>query len=56
MKRFKSAEQAQRFLSAHDQVGNLFRRLSTSNATDHRESRARAFTAWTELTGVAVGF
>jgi putative transposase len=55
MKRFKSAGQAQRFLSVHDQVGNLFRRLSTSNAADHRESRARAFTAWAEVTGVAVG-
>jgi putative transposase len=56
MKRFKSAGQAQRFLSVHDQVGHLFRRLSTSNAADHRESRARAFTAWAEVTGVAVGF
>jgi putative transposase len=56
MKRFKSAGQAQRFLSVHDQVGNLFRCLSTSNAADHRESRARAFTAWAEVTGVAVGF
>jgi putative transposase len=56
MKRFKSAGQAQRFLSVHDQVGNLFRRLTTSNAADHRESRARAFTTWTEVTGVAVSF
>jgi putative transposase len=56
MKRFKSAGQAQRFLSVHDQVGNLFRRLSTSNAADHRGSRARAFTIWAEVTGVAVGF
>ena len=55
-KRFKSAGQAQRFLSVHDQVRNLFRRLSTSNAADHRGSRARAFTAWSEVTGVAVGF
>jgi putative transposase len=35
MKRFKSAGPAQRFLSVHDQAGNLFRRLSTSNAADH---------------------
>jgi hypothetical protein len=27
MKRFKSAGQAQRFLSVHDQVANLFHRL-----------------------------
>jgi transposase-like protein len=29
MKRFKSAGQAQRFLSVHDQVANLFRRSPT---------------------------
>ncbi|MPR13431.1 DDE-type integrase/transposase/recombinase, partial [Microvirga tunisiensis] len=36
MKRFKSAGQAQRFLSAHDQVGNLFRRPPNTNAAAHR--------------------
>ena len=56
MKRFKSAGQAQRFLSVHDQVGNLFRRPATFNVADYRQSRARAFTAWAEMTGVAVGF
>jgi putative transposase len=56
MKRFKSAGQAQRFLSVHDQVANLFHRPPTSNAADYRQSRARAFTAWAEVTGVAVGF
>jgi putative transposase len=56
MKRFKSARQAQRFLSVHDQVANLFHRPATSNAADHRQSRARAFTAWAEVTGIAVGF
>ena len=56
MKRFKSAGQAQRFLSVHDQVANLFHRPATSNAADYRQSRARAFTAWAEVTGVAVGF
>ena len=35
MKRFKSAGQAQRFLSAHDQVANLFRRPANTNAADH---------------------
>ena len=36
MKRFKSAGQAQRFLSVHDQVANLFRRPANTNAADHR--------------------
>jgi putative transposase len=37
MKRFKSAGQAQRFLSVHDQVGNLFRRPANTNAAAHRQ-------------------
>ena len=53
MKRFKSAGQAQRFLSVHDQVANLFRRLANTNATDHRLARARAFQAWADVTGAA---
>ena len=56
MKRFKSAGQAQRFLSVHDQVGNLFRRPANTNAVAHRQSRARAFTTWAEVTGLAAGF
>jgi putative transposase len=56
MKRFKSAGQAQRFLSVHDQVGNLFRRPANTNATEHREARASAFVAWAEVTGVAADF
>jgi putative transposase len=56
MKRFKSAGQAQRFLSVHDQVANLFRRAANTNAADHRRSRAQAFQAWTEVTGAAAGF
>ena len=52
MKRFKSAGQAQRFLSVHDQVANLFRRSTHSKAAEHRCARARAFQAWTEITGV----
>ena len=52
MKCFKSAGQAQRFLSAHDQAANLFRHPANSNAADHRQARARAFQAWTEITGV----
>jgi putative transposase len=54
IKCIKSAEQAQRSLSVHDQVANLFRRPANSNAADHRQSRDRAFTAWAEVTGIAV--
>ncbi len=53
MKRFKSARQARRFLSAHDQVANLFRRPANTNAADRRQARARAFQVWTEVTDVA---
>src|SRR5881628_2966263 len=46
MKRFKSARQAQRFLSAHDQIDNLFllprHRMP---ATEYRAARAQAFEA-----------
>jgi putative transposase len=56
MKRFKSAGQAQRFLSVHDQVANLFRHFANSNAAERRDARSQAFTAWTEVTGVAVSF
>jgi putative transposase len=53
MKRFKSAGQAQRFLSVHDQVANLFRRRANTNAADHRRARGRAFQAWAEVTAAA---
>jgi putative transposase len=56
MKKFKSAGQAQRFLWVHDQVGNLFRRPANTAASDQRQARARAFTAWAEVTGIAAGF
>jgi putative transposase len=56
MKRFKSAGQAQRFLSVHDQIANLFRRPANTSAMDHRRSRAQAFLAWNEVTGLAIGF
>jgi putative transposase len=54
MKRFKSAGQAQRFLSVHDQVANLFHLSADSNAAERREARSKALTAWAEVTGVAV--
>jgi putative transposase len=53
MKRFKSAGQAQRFLSVHDQVANLFRRPAHINAEDHRCARARALQVWAEVTTIA---
>jgi putative transposase len=55
MKRFTSAGQAQRFLSAHDQINNLFHlRRDHLPAVPYRAARARAFQAWAEVTGVAV--
>jgi putative transposase len=56
MKRFKSAGQAQRFLSVHDQVANLFRPSANSNAAECRRARAWAFATWVEVTGHAVSF
>jgi putative transposase len=55
MKRFKSAGQAQRFLSAHDQINNLFPlRRDHLPADQYRAARAQAFQSWAEVTGVAV--
>ena len=55
MKRFKSPGQVQRFLSAHDQINNLFhRRRDHLTATQYRTTRAQAFAIWAEITGVAV--
>src|SRR5205823_12787187 len=52
MKRFKSPGQAQRFLSSHDQVANLFpRRRDRETAASLRSSRTRAFTTWADVTG-----
>ena len=54
MKRFKSARQAQRFLSAHDQIANLFQpRRDHVTATQYRAARARAFEVWANISGVA---
>ncbi len=55
MKRFKSAGQAQRFLSAHDGISNLFHlRRHQVPAAQYRDARTEAFAAWTEITSVAV--
>jgi putative transposase len=54
MKRFKSARQAQRCLSAHDQINNLFHlHRDHVTAVQHRAARARAFEVWAEISGVA---
>src|ERR671912_3031557 len=52
MKRFKSPGQAQRFLSAHDQVNNLFHlRRDHVAAIQYRVARAQSFAIWAEVTG-----
>src|ERR671929_1202740 len=54
MKRFKSAGQAQRFLSAHDGINNLFPlRRDHLSADQYRAARTQAFQTWAEVTGVA---
>src|SRR4051795_10172984 len=54
MKRFKSPRQAQRFLSAHDQINNLFHlHRDHLPAADYRAARTQAFQTWAEVTGVA---
>src|SRR5215204_2435097 len=54
MKRFTSAGQAQRFLSAHDQINNLFPlRRNHVSAAQYRAARAQAFQTWAAVTGTA---
>ena len=51
MRRFKSATHAQRFLSVHGPVQNLFRLgRHLLKATHHRLLRARSFRVWDEVT------
>ena len=51
MRRFKSPGQAQRFLSVHGLVQNLFRvGRHLLRADHHRELRGRAFLAWDTVT------
>ena len=55
MKRFKSPGQAQRFLSAHDPIYNLFHlRRDHVTAIQYRVARMRAFATWAEISGVLV--
>ena len=54
MKRFKSAGQAQRFLSTHDGINNLLHlRRDHLPADPYRAARIQAFQTWAEVTGVA---
>jgi putative transposase len=51
MRRFKSAEQAQRFLTVYGVVGYLFRRgRHLTRAIYYREFRSRAFCEWQAVT------
>src|ERR1700724_3708729 len=55
MKRFKSPRQVQRFLSAHDQVANVFpRRRDHDTAAKLRSGRTQAFATWADVTGVVM--
>ena len=52
MGRFKSHRQAQRFLSAHDQINNLFRpRRYRMTAANYRQTRDNAFDSWVKFAG-----
>ncbi len=54
MQRFKSAGQAQRFLSAHDQINNVFHlRRDHVPASEYRATRTRAFEMWADISGIA---
>ena len=56
MKRFKSRRQAQRFLSIHDQVANLFHIPYPEHtiATVRRALRERAFATWREIANASL--
>jgi putative transposase len=55
VKQFKSAGQAQRFLSAHDQINNLFHlRRDHVTAAEHRASRARTFQVWAKICSIGL--
>ena len=51
MRGFKSAAQAQRFLSVHAPINNLFRpRRHRMTAADYRAARQQAFKTWQQAT------
>src|SRR4051795_10698484 len=52
MKRFKSARHAQRFLSIHDPIANLFHfPRNQLTAADYRTARSQTFEDWAEIAG-----
>ena len=55
MKRFKSARQAQWFLSVHDQVANLFHIPYPESATAAARpaSRDRGFAVWNQISNTS---
>ena len=54
MKRFKSAGQAQQFLSTHDGINNLFHLCRDHlPAKQYRAALPQAFQAWAKITNVA---
>jgi len=54
MRRFKSPGHAQRFLSAHGPINNVFRcKRNRLSAVQYRHVRAQAFSLWNEVTDVA---
>ncbi|WP_370659451.1 hypothetical protein [Massilia psychrophila] len=53
MRRFKSPGHAQRFLSAHGPINNVFRcQRNRLLAQQYRHVRTHAFLLWNEVTGV----
>src|SRR6201997_4610339 len=55
LKQFNFAGQAQRFLSAHDQINNLFHfRRDHLTAAEHRASRTQTFRVWAEISGMGL--
>ena len=53
MRKFKTPGQAQRFLTVHGLVQNLFRVGRHLLQAHHRELRDRAFIVWQEVTCAA---
>jgi len=50
MQRFESPRQAQRFLSTHDQIANVFScRRNQDSAAKFRPVRSQAFATWAEI-------
>jgi putative transposase len=55
MKQFKSASQAQRFLSAHDQINNMFHlRRDHVTGAEYRACQDADIRVWAEISSLAV--